>query len=98
MKVIGISQLYNVLAVIVAAANIHNKSQDPTAPKSADVCSYVQTLRKQLSMKFRMSNEMEAEGPAKGAKSIKDGGNCVTLDEIVIKIYEAIRKFQIPLH
>jgi hypothetical protein len=40
----------------------------------------------------------EAERPAKGAKSIKDGGNCVTLDEIVIKIYEAIRKFQIPLH
>ena len=40
----------------------------------------------------------EAERPTKGAKSIKDGGNYVTVDEIVIKIYEAIRKFQIPLH
>ena len=80
VKVIGILQLYNVLAVIVAAANIQNKSQEPTARKSSEVCSYVQTLRKQLSMEYRLSHEMPTERPTKGAKSINDGGNYVTVD------------------
>ncbi len=62
------------------------KSQEPTAPKSSDVCNYVQTLRKQLSMDYRLSHEMPADRPTKGAKSIKDGGNYVAGDKIVIKI------------
>ncbi len=70
----------------IAAANIGNKSQEPTAPKSSDVCNYVKTLRKQLSMDYRLSHEMPADRPTKGAKSIKDGGNYVACDEIVIKV------------